>query len=128
MDIAYQVADYLADNGFGTIGTSIFIGEIPANANGLYIIRTGGLLNNYVPIEETILSIYCKDTQALDCITLLENVKRNIHRKSSTTLDGAFVFTFLVLGDIEDIQRDTSYDKVFKITVQVVHRSLGVIS
>lgn len=128
MDIAYKLGEYLASNGFGTLGTTIYIGSIPATAQGLNIVRSGGSLNNYLPIEETVLDIYCKDTQAADAITKLENIKRFIHRQHNTTLSSDYVFTFLVLGDVEDIQRDDSYDKLYKLTIQVVHRATGVIS
>jgi len=34
----------------------------------------------------------------------------------------------LVIGDVEDVDRDLEYAKVFKITVQVNHRDLALIS
>jgi hypothetical protein len=128
MDIAYKVAEYLAANGFGTLGTSIYVGSIPTTAQGLNIVRSGGSFNNYLPIEEAVLDIYSKDTQAADAILRLENIKRFIHRQNNISPSGVYIFTILMLGDVEDIQRDDSYDKIYKITVQVIHRSTGVIS
>lgn len=128
MDISYQVAQYLVNAGFGTLGTSIFVDQIPANTNGVYVVRAGGQLNNYVPVEETVLDIYIKDTSASDAITKLENIKRYIHRMNNTAAGSAYVYTFLVIGDIQDVQRDMEYAKIYKITLQVVHRDTSVIS
>lgn len=128
MDISFQVAQYLATAGFGTLGTSIFVGQLPAEQNGVYVSRLGGLPNKYVPIEETVLDIYVKDTSASDAITKLESIKRYIHRMHTTETASAYFYTFLVIGDVEDVQRDMEYTKVFKITLQVVHRDKSLIS
>lgn len=128
MDISYQVAQYLATAGFGVLGTSIFAGQIPAEQNGIYVSRLGGTLNNYVPIEETVIDIYVKDTSSSDAITLIENIKRYIHRMHTTETATTYIYTFLVIGDVEDVQRDTEYTKIYKITLQVVHRAKNLIS
>lgn len=128
MDIAKEVATYLATAGFGTVGTDIFIGQIPAEVNGLYVIRTGGQLNNYVPIEEAVVDIYVKNTSSSEAVVTLENIKRFIHRMHNTSTTNAYIYTFLVIGDIESVQRDLEYAKVLKITLQVVHRSTSLIS
>jgi hypothetical protein len=128
MDIAYDVAKYLADNGFGTLGSSIFVGQIPNATNGIWIDRIGGTLNNYVPIEEAAVNIYIKNTSAQTCVTTLENIKKFIHRMHSTNTQNASVYTFLIIGDIEDVARDLEYEKVYKLTLQVVYRKNSIIS
>lgn len=128
MDIANEVATYLANAGFGTLGTDIFVGQIPAETNGLYIIRTGGQLNNYVPIEEAVVDIYIKNTSSEDAVNTLEDIKRFIHRMHNTSTANSYVYTFLVIGDVESVQRDLEYAKIMKITLQVVHRDTSLIS
>lgn len=128
MDIAYEVGKYLQNAGYGTLATDIFIDQMPAETNGIYVIRSGGMLNNYVPIEETVVDIYTKNTNALEATQTLESIKRYIHRMHSTSIDTAYVYNFLVLGDIEVVQRDTEYAKIMKITLQVIHRDTTLIS
>lgn len=128
MDIAYEVAKYLANAGFGTLGTTIFAGQIPAELNGVWTERAGGQFNNYVPIEESVVDIYVKDTSASDAITKLESIKRYIHRMHNTQIDSSYIYVFLVIGDITDVQRDAEYAKVLKISVQVLHRDTSLIS
>jgi hypothetical protein len=128
MDIANVVATYLADNGFGVLGTSIFVGYLPENTAGIYIDRIGGQLNNYVPIEESVLNIYVKNTSGSQAVGTLESIKNFIHRMHSTEKGGAYIYTFLVLGDIEDVARDLEYGKIYKMSLQVTFTNTGIIS
>jgi len=128
IDVALTVGTYLDNANFGTVGTDIFIGQIPATQDGIYIMRAGGQLNNYVPIEESVVDIYVKNTTSQQAIQTLEQIKRYIHRMHSTTIGNDYIYTFLVLGDIEDVQRDLELAKIYKITLQVVHRDEAVIS
>lgn len=128
MDIANEVAQYLDDANLGTVGTDIFIGQIPDTTNGVYIIRSGGTFSMYLPTEETILDIYAKNTRASTCITTLENIKRYVHRMHNTLTASSYIYSILVIGDVEDVQRDEQYGKIYKITIQLLHRSTGLIS
>lgn len=128
IDVALTVGTYLDNANFGTVGTDIFIGQIPATQDGIYVMRAGGQLNNYVPIEESVVDIYVKNTTSQQAIQTLEQIKRYIHRMHSTTIGNDYIYTFLVLGDIEDVQRDLELAKIYKITLQVVHRDEAVIS
>ncbi len=128
MDIQYEIAKYIANAGFGVLGTSIFAGQVPANTNAIWVERTGGTLNNYVPIEDTLLDIFVKDTSSSDCINKLEQIKRFIHRMHTTQIDNSYIYTMLVVQDVTGIQRDAEYAKIYKISVQVLHRDTALIS
>jgi hypothetical protein len=90
--------------------------------------RSTGTFNNYLPIENAIIDIYVKDTSASDGITTIENIKRYIHRMHSTTTSNSYIFSMLAVGDIETVERDVEYTKIFKFTVEVMHRPLSLIS
>lgn len=128
MDIANELALYLQSAGFGTYGADIHVAQIPSGENGIYISRTGGSFNNYLPTEETVVDIYYKHTKSETCVTNLENIKRHIHRMHNTTTENAYIYSMLVLGDIENLERDAEYAKLYKITVSIMHRALSVIS
>jgi len=128
MDIANIVGQYLADSGFGTLGTNIFIGYLPENKQGIYIDRIGGQLNNYVPIEEAAVNIYVKNTSGSEAVYTIESIKKHIHRMYSTTKGNAYIYTFLVLGNIEPVARDLEYGKIYKLSVQVTFTNTGIIS
>lgn len=128
MDLASEIADYLDDGGYGTVGTDIFIGQIPSDTNGIYIVRAGGSLNNYVPIEETVLDIYYVHELASTAITQMESIKRYIHRMHTTLTDNAFIYSVLVINDVQDMDRNLEYSEAYKITVTILHRATAIIS
>jgi Bacteriophage minor capsid protein len=128
MDIALVISTYLANAGFGTVGTSIFVGQIPSSIDGVYVIRSAGQMNNYLPVENTILDIYVKDSKSIEGVEKIENIKRYIHRMHNTTTSDTYIYSMLVLGDIESVERDAEYAKIYKVTVSVQHRPLSLIS
>lgn len=128
MDIAKEVGTYLQNAGFGTVGTDIFIGQIPATTNGVYVMRATGTMQNYLPIENALVDIYVKNTSSEQSVTKIENIKRYLHRMHNTITQNAYIYSILGVGDVEVIERTDDYQKVYKITVEVTHRSLGLIS
>ena len=128
MDIAFEVATWLQRMGFGTVGTSIHVGYLPDSSNAISVMNAGGSPNNYVPIENSFVDIYVKNTSASTGIETINNIKRAIHRMHTTEVNDAYIYTFLVVGDVEDVERDLEYAKIFKITVQVIHRDTDIIS
>ncbi len=101
---------------------------MPDETNGIWVERSGGSLANYVPIENPLVDIYAKNTSAEDAMTAIENIKRYIHRMHNTSTANSYIYSFLVISDIETVMRDLEYAKIFKITVQIMHRDTSVIS
>lgn len=128
MNIAYEVADYLANSGFGTLGTDIFVDQIEDDVNGVWVVATGGIPNMYVPITENVVDIYAKNTSASSAVATLSNIRNHIHRMHTTETDNSFIYTMLVIGDIEAVQRDLEYAKIYKITVSLINRDTSLIS
>lgn len=127
-DIAYELADHLADNGFGTLGTDIFVGQIDFAKNGIYLVNAGGDSNNYVPMQRSVVDIYAKNTSANAGITKLRNMKNLLDRMHSVNLGQNYIYSILLLSSLENIQRDNEYAKIMKITVEIMHRDKALIS
>ena len=128
MDVANELAQYLDDAGFGTAGTDIFVGQMPEDTTGIYIVRLGGEQNEYLPIERPTLVIYVLHTSGSTAITTLENIKRYIHRMFSTETDNAWIYSILAIGDISDVDRDLEYNKIYSLTVELLIRDKNLIS
>ncbi len=127
-EIGLALANYLDASGFGTLGTDIFVSQIPDVVNGFWLERIGGLQNNYTPMQEAVVNIYAKNTSAADAVALLENIKNHIHRMHTTESGDNFIYTMLVLGNVEDVSRDLEYAKIVKLSVQLVYKNNGIIS
>ena len=128
MDAAYEIAQYLHDAGFGTLETDIFVDQIGAETDGLYVESLGGELNYYLPIEEAVLNIYAKDTSASAAKTKLKNIKNHIHRMHNTVTTNAYIYSILAISNIENVDRDLEYAKLYKLTLSVRCRDLQLIS
>lgn len=128
MDIIYEVAKYIANAGYGVLGTNIFAGQIPAGVNGIWVEYAGASYNNYVPMATTIVDVYIKSTSASDAIMTLNNLKNYLHRMHSTSIDNAYIYSILVIGGVDTIQRDAEYAKVFKISLSIMNRDTTLIS
>lgn len=128
MEIAYEIADYLADNGFGTLNTDIFVDQIPSDQNGIYVESIGGSLDMYTSIEEGAIDIYVKNTSASTCKTTLKNIKNHIHRMHNTVTPNAYIYSMLAIGNIENVNRDLEYAKLYKQTYSIRCRDTGLIS
>jgi hypothetical protein len=128
MDIAYELADYLADNFGYTLATDMFIGQIPASTQGILITRGGGSMNNYLPVEESVIDIYAKYTNSSTAMTRLEAIKRHIHRMHNTSNNTAYIYSMLIMGDVEEVSRDEENFKIYRITVLIKHRTTTLIS
>jgi predicted membrane protein len=128
MDIADIVATYIANNGFGTLGVDVFVSQAPEQTNCIWVERLAGTMNNYVPIEESVVNVYCKNTSGSEAVQTIENIKRFIHRMHTTELDLAKIYTFLIIGDVELVSRDLEYSSIYKVTVQVTYRDSNLIS
>lgn len=128
-DIASELAQYIEDNLGYTQGTDLFIGTMPEDSeSGIYIMRVGGVLNDYLPMQTTYISIYYKDTQAVTAMTNLETVKNYLHRMHNTETANSYIFSMLAISDIEDMGLDLESNKVFKFTLEVMHRPTSLIS
>lgn len=128
MDITKEVATHLANNGFGTLGTDIFVSQIPSDQNGIYVSITGGSLDYYTSIEDAVLDIYAKDTSATDAITTLNNIKKHLHRMHTTITAKSYIYSILAIGNVETIERDLEYAKLFKQTYIIKFRDTALIS
>lgn len=128
MDIAEQIARYLASSGFGAFGSDIFVSELPENDNCIGVIRSGGELADYLPVEKSLVDVYVKNTSSLSAVTLIESIKRQIHRMHSWESPSIYIYSMLVVQDVEDLTRDNEQAKVYKISIQVLHRAKILIS
>lgn len=127
-DVARAFATYLANAGFGVLGTDIHVGFTPEGENAIWVELIGGGSEMYTPVEEAAINVYIKNTSAEDAINKLNDIKRFIHRMHSTSLNDNYIYTMLVLGNIEDVSRDLEYAKIFKLTVQLLYRNTNLIS
>lgn len=127
-DILDTIATMLQNLGIGTVGTDIFIGQLPADTDGIYLVRNGGEMNGYIPMEKTMFTAYVNYNSSETAIQKIETIKRTLHRTLETGDDNSQIYSILAMGDIEDLGREIDYGKTYGQTFTVLHRAKALIS
>jgi len=128
MDTTYELAVYLANNGFGTLGQDIFVNQIPAQTKGIYISHVGGNLALYTPMQDSVVNIYVKDTSASNGASTISSIKNFVHRMVATETANSYIYSMLVVGDVENVNRDMDGNAIYKITVTIKCKDNSLIS
>lgn len=114
-----DIADYLEDQGRGTVGTSIFVGYMPPDINGIAVLDTGGSQpDKYIPTKEPTFQIFIRSTNYDTGKTLLEAVRSDLHRKANITLGETFFYFILALSEGGHLGREENGKDIFSMNFQ----------
>jgi hypothetical protein len=129
MIIARELARLIEDSFSYTFGSNLFIDNVPIGVtNALYIDHLGGISNNYLPTGIAVLDIISRNVSAETAIDNLNEIKNHFVRMYSTETSNAYIYSILLVSDIENVGRDLESMAEYKITVEVNHRDKLLIS
>ena len=123
-DLINDVIEYLEDESIGTIGTSLFSGELPYD-------KTDVLSLQYSPSPEPNKAIqYYEQTvdiwgrfKLFDAgYGKLQDVMDLLHQKENYELNHYHVYLSYAQGMIEDLDRDVERRHLFKLSLVFVYR------
>lgn len=135
--LARSVADYLAGRGLGTVGTDIFIGELPqtneqgaAVQAGLHIEHApGNGQDKYLDTLYEVLDIWSVDPITPTAFERLENVRAVLSRNSNYDLaNDYYVYFSHDMQGIADMDRTRDGLKMYKISINFIYHDKNVIS
>lgn len=110
--IDYDVADYLADNGYGTLGTNIFAGFMPdVTGTSIAVYQARG----YVPlnpsnIERPEVHIVVRADSSADALDKANDVFNFLNKKGDVTLNSVRYLYFRALGSPNLMYADYTHD------------------
>lgn len=81
-----NLADYLEDQGHGTVGTDIFVGKLPTEApnNCIIVYDTGGVApDTYIPTRNPSTQIYVRNISYNSGKQKIEDIVGSLHTKSN---------------------------------------------
>lgn len=93
-----EVADHLQASGFGTVGTTIFIGKLPddqeASVNIIAVLETGGIAPyEQMPLKQRTIQILVRNTVYATCLLNATNIRDNLHNRFWTNVkSGGSIF------------------------------------
>lgn len=130
MRIHEDIASLLEDEGVATLGTDMFIGEIPDDVNNAFMLETisGQDPNVYMEIRSADINFWGRHSNAPDGYDELQQVWNRLHRRANYRTDNFHVFHSEVIGTIEDMGRDTNNRKLHKLRIRFTFRVLVAVS
>lgn len=108
-----DVADFLEDQGIGTVGTNLFIGRtidsddssLPNNIVVLY--ETGGIEpSHYIPTKNPTFQVYVRNTDYALGRAKIEAVRTALHQTYGDTIGSTYFYTIFAQSEPGYIGRD----------------------
>jgi len=121
---------WLEDQGVGTVGTNLFIGEFPKEIeNAIKLLSVpSGEPDKYTGVEYQTIDVWCRYRNTADGYTKLETVFTLLHRMGPLYLPNYQIYNCKALGKIDDFDRDLENRKLLKATFELTYRNLDLVS
>lgn len=124
MTILESIAEYLEDNAIGTVGTDIFIGELPLDEGDIMSIVSSPSPDpdKSIPYFNQTIDVWARFSDFNDGYSKLQEVFDLIHRNENYEIDGYHVYLSYASGMINDLDRDNQRRHLFKVSFSFVYR------
>lgn len=122
--IIESIADYLEDQGVGTVNTDIFLGELPLDKSDCIalISAPSPAPDRSIPYYTQNIDVWARFSDYSEGVSKLQEVMDELQRKENYSITGYHVYLSYALGMIDDLDRDTERRHLLKVTFGVVYR------
>lgn len=123
--IIEEIADYLEDESIGTVGTDIFIGELPLDNDSVIalMVAPSPEPNRAIPYYTQYIDVWARYADYSDGVSKLQEVMDLLQRRENYELPSYHVYLSYALGMIEDNDRDQERRHLLKVSFGVVYRN-----
>lgn len=121
-----KLADYLEEENIGTVGTDIFLGELPLDDNECIslVASPSPEPNKSIPYYDQRVDVLARYSDYADGYSKMQEIFDLIHQKENyDDLTGFHVYLSYALGMIEDNERDAERRHIFKLTLGFIYRN-----
>ncbi len=124
MSLVEAFVDYLEDNGIATVGTDLFMGDLPLDIENAVacISAPSPAPNKSIPYFVQTVDVWSRSADADVAYTKLFNTMELIHRLANFEMYPYHVYIAYAMGTIEDMDRDAQKRKLYKISFGFVYR------
>ena len=128
--ILREIATLLQQSGIGTVGTNIFIGQLPAKVeNAIMLVAVPSPEpDKDTGIEYQNFEVWSRYKEYSDGYDKLQAVFDLLNRRDDYYLPSYEMYFTHALGRIEDLDRDIEGRKLLKLSFRVIYRQLDLIS
>lgn len=122
--IINSLAEYLEDNSIGTVGTDIFIGELPLDINDcislVYVASPDP--DKSIPYFVQTIDVRARFTGYAEGYAKLKEVLNLLHRAENYGITGYYIYLSYSQSMIVDNDRDSERRHLFQLTLSFVFR------
>lgn len=125
-----SILTYMHDGGIGTVGTDIFIGELPDDKSDIVSLVTSPSPepNKSIPYYTQTVDIWGRFKSYDDGMSKLQEIFGMFHRIENYEVFNYHVYLSYALGMIDDLGRDNERRHLFKLTLSFVYRNANPFS
>lgn len=125
--ILKDIAEKLEDESVGTVGTDIFIGEIPQDVDNALMLVAGvsGEQDPYVSqVRQYDVEIWGRNVNAKNGYDKIKEALEVLHTSYNYSIEDSYVYLTKAISNIQDLDKDNNGRKLYKITIRVIYREL----
>jgi hypothetical protein len=128
--ILEKLADYLDDNAVGTLGTDIFLGELPLDKSDIIslVYVQSPEPDKSVPYYTQLIDVWARYSKFDDGYGKLQEIFDLLHRSENYQIEGYHIYLSYASGMIQDLDRDAERRHLFRLTLGFVYRVDEIIS
>ena len=122
--IIESIAKYLEDNSIGTMGTDIFIGELPFDKeNCISLVYTPSPEpNKALDVYEQVIDFRSRFKKTEVGYSKMLDILDLLHKGQNYEIDDYHVYFSNALGMIDDNDRDSERRKLFSLSIRFIYR------
>lgn len=124
MSVISDIAQYLDDQGLGTVATDIFYSYAPANLdNGIFVLdTTGPTPDRYLPTKRPSFQIFIRAADYDTGRTKFDAVRNLLHRIDNTTIGSYYFYYIMAVSEGGSIGRNEAGQDEFSISFETLIR------
>lgn len=125
MNLLDSIAEYLEDEGIGTMGTDIFKGELPYDVDDCISLQFSPSPNpnKAIPYYDQTVDIWARYKYFDTGRDQLQAIMDLLHQKESYDINSYHVYLSFALGLIDDLGRDVERRHLFKLSLSFIYRA-----
>lgn len=124
MSVISDIAQYLEDEGLGTLATDIFFSYVPGDlTSGLVVLDTGGPQPDPdIPTKNPTFQVFIRATDYSTGKALLDSTRSSLHRISNQTIGSTYFYYILATSEGGHIGLNDAGQDEFSINFQTLIR------
>ena len=124
MTIINAIKEFLSDEGLGTAGTDLFVGELPLESRDAFAIvaAISPEPDKAIPYYLQTFDIWARYAKYNDGYQKLQDIFDLLHRKAGYEMNGYYVYLSYSQDMIQDLGRDSERGHLFKASFSFKYR------